>query len=139
MKRHLSLTLVTAILLASAASAQPPLFTDSLPPEEFAARRARVLQQIGDGVVVIQGTTGLPSYHKFRQNNQFFYLTGVEVPRALLVVDGRTKTSALFVLPRDERVMELQESAALVATDPKRVYHVGAGFNSCLLPGLLFF
>jgi Xaa-Pro aminopeptidase len=103
MKRHLSLTLVTALLLASAASAQPPLFTDSLPPEEFAARRARVLEQIGDGVVVIQGTTELPSYHKFRQNNQFFYLTGVEVPRALLVVDGRTKTSALFVLPRDER------------------------------------
>jgi Xaa-Pro aminopeptidase len=81
----------------------PPLFTDSLPPEEFAARRALVLQQIGDGVVVIQGTTELPWYHKFRQNNQFFYLTGVEVPRALLVMDGRTKFSTLFVLPRDER------------------------------------
>ena len=103
MKRHLSLAALTALVLASAASAQPPLFTDSLPPEEFAARRARVLQQIGDGLVVIQGTTELPSYHKFRQNNQFFYLTGVEVPRALLVMDGRTKTSTLFVLPRDER------------------------------------
>jgi Xaa-Pro aminopeptidase len=102
-KRHLSRAALTVLLLASAASAQPPLFTDSLPPEEFAARRARVCQQIGDGVAVIQGTTELPSYHKFRQNNQFFYLTGVEVPRAILVMDGRTKSSTLFLLPRSER------------------------------------
>jgi Xaa-Pro aminopeptidase len=103
MKRHVTLAGLILLVLVSAASAQPPLFTDSLPPDEFAARRARVLQQIGDGAVVIQGTTELPSYHKFRQNNQFFYLTGVEVPRALLVIDGRTKASTLFLLPRDQR------------------------------------
>ena len=103
MQRQLSIVALTVLVAAAAASAQPPLFTDSLPPEEFAARRARVLEQIGDGASVIQGTTELPSYHKFRQNNQFFYLTGVEVPRAILVIDGRTKTSTLFVPPRDER------------------------------------
>jgi hypothetical protein len=36
-------------------------------------------------------------------------------------------------------IVELPESAANMATDPKRVYYIGAGFNSCLLPGLLFF
>src|SRR2546426_12616223 len=36
-------------------------------------------------------------------------------------------------------VMELPESAAHLATDPNRVYYVGAGYNPCLLPGLLFF
>ena len=36
-------------------------------------------------------------------------------------------------------MVELPESAAHVATDPKRVYYVGAGRNPCLLPGLLFF
>ena len=36
-------------------------------------------------------------------------------------------------------VSELPESAAHVATDPNRVYYVGAGYNPCLLPGLLFF
>src|SRR3970282_1016450 len=36
-------------------------------------------------------------------------------------------------------VLELPESAAQVATDPNRVYDVGAGYNPCLLPGLLFF
>src|SRR2546427_7275890 len=36
-------------------------------------------------------------------------------------------------------VMELPESAAHLATDPNRVYYVGAGYNPCLLPGLLIF
>jgi hypothetical protein len=36
-------------------------------------------------------------------------------------------------------VLELPESAAHVATDPKRVHYLGAGCNSCLAPGLLFF
>ena len=103
MNRHLSLTVLNLLVVTSLAAAQPPLFTDALPPEEFAARRAKVLEQIGDAAVVIQGTTELPSYHKFRQNNQFFYLTGVEVPRAILVIDGRAKSSTLFLLPRDER------------------------------------
>ena len=35
-------------------------------------------------------------------------------------------------------VTELPESAAHVATDPKRVYDLGAGGNPCLLPGLHF-
>jgi len=36
-------------------------------------------------------------------------------------------------------MVELPESAAHVATDPNRVYYVGAGYNPCRLPGLLFF
>jgi hypothetical protein len=35
-------------------------------------------------------------------------------------------------------VLEFPESAAHVATDPKRVYYVGAGLQPCLLPGLYF-
>jgi hypothetical protein len=35
-------------------------------------------------------------------------------------------------------VLELPEGAAHVATDPKRVYYLGAGGNPCQLPGLHF-
>jgi Xaa-Pro aminopeptidase len=96
-------TLIGALLLfsASAAPAQP-LFTDSLPKQEFAERRARLMEKIGDGIAVIQGTTETGNSLKFRQNNQFYYLTGVEVPRAILLVDGKTKKSALFLPPRNE-------------------------------------
>ena len=103
MKRPLPLATLALLAAATTGAAQPPQFTDALPPEEFASRRARVIEHIGDAAAVLQGTTELPSYHKFRQNNQFFYLTGVEVPRAILVLDGRTKSSTLFLLPRDER------------------------------------
>ncbi|CAN5750165.1 aminopeptidase P family protein [soil metagenome] len=92
--------------------AQPRLFTDALPKEEFAARRARVLQQIGDGVAVVQGATETVAYEAFRQSNQFFYLTGVEVPRAILVLDGRAKTSVLYLMPRNQR-MENSEGPLL--------------------------
>ena len=112
MRRALSLAWLL-LGLSAAAAAQPPIFTDALPAGEFAARRAKVMQQIGDAAVVIQGTTELPSYHKFRQNNQFFYLSGVEVARAILVIDGRAKSSTLFLLPRDERA-ERSEGPVLV-------------------------
>ena len=78
-------------------------FTDVFPPDEFAARRARVMDRIGDAVAVLQGTVERPGEQPFRQNNQFFYLSGVEVPRAILVVDGRSHESTLYLPPRDER------------------------------------
>lgn len=77
-----SAVLAAALVLPVAvavATAQPPLFTTSLPKEEFAARRAKVLQQIGDGVAVIQGATETSSYEKFRQNNQFYMSSFVPV------------------------------------------------------------
>jgi Xaa-Pro aminopeptidase len=110
MKRFLLPTVLFATI--AVLPAQPRLFTDALPKEEFAARRARVLQKIGDGVVVVQGATETVAYEAFRQSNQFFYLTGVEVPRAILVLDGRAKTSTLYLMPRNER-MENSEGPLL--------------------------
>jgi Xaa-Pro aminopeptidase len=93
-------------------SAQPPLFSTVLPKEEFAARRARVLQKIGDGVAIIQGATETSAYEKFRQSNQFYYLTGVTTPRAILAIDGRTRTSTLYLPPTNPQ-MERSEGPLL--------------------------
>ena len=106
------LVVFAVFALVPASAMQPPLFTDALPKEEFAARRARVMERIGDGIAVLQGATETAAYEKFRQSNQFFYLTGVEVPRAILTIDGRTRTSTLYLLPRDER-MERSEGPVL--------------------------
>jgi Xaa-Pro aminopeptidase len=102
-------------VLARPAGAQP-LFTSAFPPEEFAARRTRVMTAIGDGVAVLQGATELPSYLAFRQNNHVYYLTGVEVPRAIVLIDGRAHRTTLFLPPRDER-MERSEGPILVPGD----------------------
>lgn len=113
MKRLLATLVFTAACISTAAAQAPPsLFTDALPKEEFSERRARVMQAIGDGVVVMQGATETAAYERFRQSNQFFYLTGVEVPRAILVIDGKAKRSTLYVMPRNER-MERSEGPLL--------------------------
>jgi Xaa-Pro aminopeptidase len=83
--------------------AAQPVFTDVFPPDEYAARRARVMAKIGDAVAIIQGTTERPGEQPLRQANQFFYLSGVVEPRAILVIDGRTHRSRLFLNPRNER------------------------------------
>ena len=83
--------------------AAQPVFTDVFPPEEYAARRARVMAKIGDAVAIMQGTTERPGEQPLRQANQFFYVSGVVEPRAILVIDGRTHRSKLFLNPRNER------------------------------------
>lgn len=111
--RRTVMVLALVALAAAALPAQTPLFTSATPPSEFAARRARVFEAIGDGVAVLQGAAEHPAYLRFRQNNQFYYLTGVAVPRALLLLDGRTKAATLFLAPRNER-MERSEGPVLV-------------------------
>jgi Xaa-Pro aminopeptidase len=96
--------LVACALTAARPTAQP-VFTgpEIFPPEEFAARRARVMAAIGDAVAVLQGTTERPGEQAFRQSNQFFYLTGVAEPRAIATIDGRTKQTTVYLLPFDDR------------------------------------
>lgn len=90
---------VTLVLSANPAVGQQG-FTDAFPPQEFAARRTKVLAAIGDGVAILQGTTERRGESPLRQSNQFFYLTGVTEPRAMLIIDGRTKRSTLYIAPR---------------------------------------
>jgi Xaa-Pro aminopeptidase len=111
MRRRAGIGVLVWLATVALAAAQPTLFTDAIPKEEFAQRRSHVMEQAGDAVVLIQGAIE-SGYLKFRQSNQFFYLTGVEVPRAILAMDGRTKEVALFLPPRNER-MERSEGPML--------------------------
>src|SRR3954463_11373517 len=98
----LGLLLIITSLVKGAAQ---PVFTGTeiFPAEEFAARRARTIAAIGDAVAILQGTTERPGEQPFRQNNQFFYLTGVVEPRAIALVDGRTKKTTVFLQPLNDR------------------------------------
>ncbi|WP_336516024.1 Xaa-Pro peptidase family protein [Pollutibacter soli] len=66
-------------------------------PADFAARRAKVMDKIGDGIAILQGA-GLPeAFVSFRQDNNFYYLSGVEIPDATMLLDGKSKKAYLFV------------------------------------------
>lgn len=95
---------IGCLALGALPSAQP-VFTGAeiFPAEEFAGRRTKVQEAIGDAVAILQGTTERPGEQPLRQNNQFFYLTGVVEPRAIVTVDGRTKQTTVYLQPRNER------------------------------------
>jgi len=119
-KRALPLVLLAAAVSVSVSvsARQIPqgVFTEAFPPEEFAAHRAAVFAEIGDAVAIIQGAVEQPAELPFRQSAQFYYLTGVEVPRAIVLIDGRSRRTTLFLPPRDER-MERSEGPILVPGD----------------------
>ncbi|MBN2207556.1 MAG: aminopeptidase P N-terminal domain-containing protein, partial [Candidatus Aminicenantes bacterium] len=81
------------ILLAGSSALSAALLFDKA---EFAARRNKLLDKIPDGIAIVFGARPIGSYYPYFQNNDFFYLTGVEVPNAILVLDGGRRTSLLF-------------------------------------------
>lgn len=124
--RHLRLLLLAAVCLLSLARTQAsaqediPLFTPDFPPEEFAARRARVYDVIGEGFALVQGAPSPSGYTRFRQTNEFYYLCGVEVPHAYLLLDGSRRAASLY-LPRRNEARERSEGKLLSAEDAELV------------------
>lgn len=67
------------------------------PPEEFAARRQRLATLLSGGTLVMFGATSPTPGVRFRQDNDFFYLTGNESLNAALVMDVATSGAHLFL------------------------------------------
>lgn len=73
------------------------------PAEVYRQRRRRLAERVGDGTVVLWGAgdeRGYGDVGTFRQLSSFFYLTGVELPNAVLVLQPADGTEALFLPPR---------------------------------------
>ena len=137
MQRRLPLGLVL-ILCAASLSAQEGFgpFTTDFPPEEFAARRAKVYDAIGDkAFAVVQGAPSPAGYTRFRQSNDFYYLCGIEVPRAYLLLDGAARKATLY-LPHRNDGREKGEGKMLSAEDAdevKKLSGVDAVYGTDLL------
>ncbi len=113
--RKAIIVLAAALLFASAASAAL-LFDKS----EYAARRAKLMEKIPDGVAVILGAQPLASYYDYHQNNDFFYLCGVEAPNAVLILDGARKRTAL-VFTATERDLRNEGLSTDILKNPQEV------------------
>jgi Xaa-Pro aminopeptidase len=98
-----------------------PFFTTDFPPEEFAARREKVFDAIGkNGIALIQGEPSPKGYTRFRQSNEFYYLSGIEVPHAYLLLNGARRTATLY-LPHRNEGREKGEGKVLSAEDGEMV------------------
>ncbi len=71
-------------------------------------------EAIGGGVALLRGSGPSGGFDYFRQNNDFYYLCGVETPVAYLMLAGRRTT---LYLPHRDPHMERSEGAQLSAED----------------------
>jgi Xaa-Pro aminopeptidase len=75
-----------------------PAQTDTLvPPSAYAARRDRLATLVGNSAVIVPGRHLVGQHELPRQDANFWYLTGVESPYAILVMSPRGARTALFL------------------------------------------
>lgn len=106
-------TLLLLLCLSSAVFAQTPAqsyfeWTDlSFTKTELAERRAKLIQilqrQNKTGLVVIPARDGFSYGETFRQLDDFYYFTGLEIPNAVLVLDLANESAIAYVPQRDLR------------------------------------
>lgn len=114
MKRNVQrLILIATVALVSAT----PAFAGgndklaSIPKSEYIARRQKLLNQIKDGIVVMVGAReeDFGEVGRFRQRNDFMYLTGIQTPAAYLVfvpagiIAGQQQRETVFIPERNKR------------------------------------
>ncbi len=117
MRKHLTAAVVAGLLATTGALASAQAgraFTTDFTTREFAARRAKIYDAIGrDGIALMQGLPSVHSSAVFRQSNEFYYVTGVVVPHALVLLDGAARRTILY-LPKLATALLIPASAALV-------------------------
>ena len=105
------LFLLSALLLsASAAAAQTGSPAGPIPVQFLTARREALARQVGTGVVIVRSAEersiegDYPQDSDYRENNDFFYLTGLEAPGGWLAVSAKDSAVVdvqLFLPARD--------------------------------------
>ncbi len=128
MTRALSLLLVVALAVPALARAQrAERFADwtrpTYPAAEYFARHARAIVFLGaNDVLLVPSDEGTSGGETFRQRDDFEYVSGLEIPRSILAIDGRTKQTRLFVPKTDPRFENGERPSDFpgraLATDP---------------------
>jgi Xaa-Pro aminopeptidase len=89
---------------AEPSAVESKLFQRDFPAEEFKERRAKAVEAIGPNAhALLQGAPPPRGFEPFRQSNEFYYLSGVEVPQAYLLLGGPSRTTRLYLPHRPER------------------------------------
>ena len=115
--------------------------------DEYAARRARLMQAMGpDGIAIVPAAREVirnrDTHYKFRQDSDFRYLTGFPEPDAIAVLaPGRPEGEyLLFVRPRDP-AREIWDGYRAGPEGARQQYRAEQGLTvsefAGMLPGLL--
>ena len=123
---------VIAGLLAAPASAHAQSGSPAgpVPVHRLAARRAALLDGMGAGIAVLRSAQprslerDYPQDSDYREDNDFFYLTGLESPSSWLVLvarDSAPDETMLFLPPRNPAAERWTGRAALLPEEATRL------------------
>ncbi len=65
-------------------------------PQEFARRRVELARQVQKGYILLFARTDLPESAHYREDNDFFYLTGISDPGAAVLIKAPEGQTVLF-------------------------------------------
>ncbi len=101
-KRALAVVLV--LVIPSFLSAQAGSPAGPIPVQRLEARRAALAHRLGTGVAILRSSSArsiegdYPQDSDYREDNDFFYLTGAEAPESWLVLVARDSALAQAIL-----------------------------------------
>ena len=118
---RIALALLPFAGLATGLSAQVGSPAGPVPVEYLSARRADLLKRMGNGIAIIRSSEqrsiegDYPQDSDYRENNDFFYLTGLETPSSWLVLVARDTLApqVYLYLPARDSVAERWTGARL--------------------------
>ncbi|PTM10210.1 MAG: peptidase M24 [Bacteroidetes bacterium] len=85
--------------------------------EEFDTRRAKIFDEIGNNAIaLIQSAPSVAGFKVFRQSNTFYYLCGLEEGHAYLLLNGKNRSTTIY-LPHREEGRERSQGKILSADD----------------------
>jgi len=74
----------------------PVVINDLGGPQEFARRRQELAKQLKTGHLILFARTVLPEANHYREDNDFFYFTGLADPGAIMVMDASNGDVTIF-------------------------------------------
>ena len=119
-------TLAVIVIALGISTAIPSAERMGYPPEEFTARRQKLTKALGSGTVLLFGASGPTPGTRFRQDNDFYYLTGNEGLNAAFVMDLSSGASFMFLPKLTEREIRYEGGNWLEEPGAARKY----GFTS---------
>jgi len=93
-------SLLALVFLAVSPTAAQPRLQSDFTAEDFQARRTKIYAAIGDNLAIIQGAEDAQG-DMFRQSNTFYYLSGLVIPSAYMLMDGQRRKTTLYLTHQD--------------------------------------
>ena len=99
--------LIVSPLLANAQYTDRAAMQDLGGPQEFAARRTELAGKLKTGYVLLFAKTQEPPADHYREDNDFYYYTGLSDPGAILLMDVATQRTTIFEPQQSPREIQV--------------------------------